>query len=203
MVGFEEIQAVYYMVAATGVLVAAVFYILNLRISQRNQEISLKNQELMLKAQEQSAKAQQQTLETRQAQMFLNIYDQTRSSEFLTAFNKIVVETAFRTWSDYRKLWQNDEQFRLNDNVLEMFYEGLGVLVKEGLLEVRMVALLFCGMTRMFWEKYQPILEEGRASMGHFRWFSETEYLYNELIKYLKEHPELDSRIANSTYKPT
>jgi len=37
MVDLAEIQAAYYMVAATGFLVAAVFYILNLRISQRNQ----------------------------------------------------------------------------------------------------------------------------------------------------------------------
>lgn len=36
MVSVEEIQVAYYMVAATGVLIAAVFYILNLRISQRN-----------------------------------------------------------------------------------------------------------------------------------------------------------------------
>ena len=50
MVDLAEIQAAYYMVAATGVLVAAVFYILNIRISQRNQELMLK--------------AQHQTLET-------------------------------------------------------------------------------------------------------------------------------------------
>jgi hypothetical protein len=68
LVSFEEIQAAYYMVAATGVLVAAIFYILNLRISQRNQE-------LMLKAQEQSARAQQQTLETRQAQLHMQLSD--------------------------------------------------------------------------------------------------------------------------------
>jgi len=60
MVSFEEIQAAYYMVAATGVLVAAVFYVLNLRISRRNQDLSLR-------ALEQSAQAQQQTLETKQA----------------------------------------------------------------------------------------------------------------------------------------
>jgi hypothetical protein len=36
LVELFEIQAAYYMVAATGVLIVAVFYILNLRISQRN-----------------------------------------------------------------------------------------------------------------------------------------------------------------------
>jgi len=48
MVRFEEIQAAYYMVAATGVLVAAVFYILNLGMSQKNQELDLKAQQQTL-----------------------------------------------------------------------------------------------------------------------------------------------------------
>jgi hypothetical protein len=36
MVSFEEIQAAYYMVAATGVLVAAIYYIMNLRNAVRD-----------------------------------------------------------------------------------------------------------------------------------------------------------------------
>ena len=36
MVSIEEIQAAYYMVAATGVLVAAVYYVMTLRTTQRN-----------------------------------------------------------------------------------------------------------------------------------------------------------------------
>jgi hypothetical protein len=60
MVDLALLQSVSYIAGASGVCVAAIFYVLNLRISQ-------KNQELMLQSQEQSAKAQQQTLETRQA----------------------------------------------------------------------------------------------------------------------------------------
>ena len=41
MVTLEEIQAVYYMVAATGVLVAAAFYIVNIRTNQRKQELKM------------------------------------------------------------------------------------------------------------------------------------------------------------------
>jgi hypothetical protein len=51
MVDLGEIQAAYYMVAATGVLVAAGYYIFTLRINMRTQELALK--------------AQQQNLETR------------------------------------------------------------------------------------------------------------------------------------------
>jgi hypothetical protein len=43
LVDLSEIQAAYYMVAATGVLVAAVFYILNLRVQQENMRETTKN----------------------------------------------------------------------------------------------------------------------------------------------------------------
>ena len=76
-----------------------------------------------------------------------------------------------------------------------MFYEGLGVLVKEGFLPIRMVALLMSGMTRSYWEKIVPVYEEGLKEMGFSRWLSESYYLYNELVKYLNEHPELNTRI--------
>jgi hypothetical protein len=76
-----------------------------------------------------------------------------------------------------------------------MFYEGLGVLIREGLIDIRMVALLICGMTRSYWEKHKPILEDGRKAMGFKRWVSEADYLYDELIGYLARHPELDTTI--------
>ena len=176
------------MVAATGVLIAAIFYILNLRISQRNQE-------LMLKAQEQSARAQQQTLETRQAQMFMNIYQQTTSKDFTSAYNKFI-SSQWENYSESRELFQKKE-FADDFYILGMYFEGLGVLVKEGYLPIRLVALLLTGMTRSFWEKLKPIMDEARVEMGYVRWFSETEYLYDELLRYLDKHPELWTELKN------
>jgi len=187
MVDLVEIQTVYYMVAATGVLVAAVFYILNLRISQRNQELTLK-------ALEQSAKAQQQTLETRQAQIFISVNDKIQSKEFQSAYYK-VVRTPWATWEEYNRLYRDDQEFRDAEQLVQGIFEGLGVLVREGLLSIRMVALLLCGMTRLYWEKHLPVLDEGRRVTGSRRLYSENEYLYGELMSYLREHPELDTRI--------
>jgi hypothetical protein len=50
MVNLALLQSASYIAGALGVCVAAIFYVLNLRISQRNQELTLK-------ALEQSAKA--------------------------------------------------------------------------------------------------------------------------------------------------
>ena len=43
MVDLAEIQTAYYMVAATGVLIAVVFYILNMRETTRNRRMALTN----------------------------------------------------------------------------------------------------------------------------------------------------------------
>ena len=174
-----DVQTLTTMFGGIGVGVAAIYYILTLRNSQKTQELALK--------------AQQQTLETRQAQMFMNIYDKTSSKEFQTAWQRVVMTP----WSTYKEFMELNKQpeFMEASSTVGMFYEGLGVLVKEGLIDIRFVALLICGMTRAYWEKFLPILGDGRRSAGFSRWYSEADYLYWELLRYLKEHPELDTRI--------
>ena len=177
-----DAQTVGVLVTAVSVTVAAIYYIFTLRINMKTQELALK--------------AQQQTLETRQAQMFMNIYDKSSSKEIQSSLKKIVTSD-FSTWEEYQKLY-NEPEFNEAWDTLRSFYEGVGVLVKEGLLNVRMMALLMCGMTRLYFEKVKPIVYEGRKVMGFNRWFSETEYLYDELMKYLVDHPELDTRIEHA-----
>ena len=131
--------------------------------------------------------------------MFLNIYDKTMSKDFSNAWMKVHV-TPWKTYEDWNTLYKNDPDFMEAENVNQFFFEGLGTLVKEGLLPIRMVALLMCGMTRYHWERHAPIVDEGRRAIGHRRWFSEEEYLYGELIRYLGEHPELDTRVENPVW---
>ena len=181
MVDVSLLQSLSYVAAALGVCVAAIYYVMNLRISQRNQELSLKTQ--------------QQTLETRQAQMFMNIYQQTTSKDFTSAWNTFM-SGQWENYREYRELYQNKE-FANASMILGMYWEGLGVLVKEGFLPIRLVALLITGMTRAFWEKLKPINEEARVDLGFERWMSETEYLYDELLRYLEEHPELSTEFKN------
>jgi len=45
MVDLAEIQAAYYMVAATGVLVAAIYYVVTLRTTQRNMKANLETRQ--------------------------------------------------------------------------------------------------------------------------------------------------------------
>ena len=48
MVNFQDIQTAYYMVAATGVFVAAIYYMMNLRHTRRTQELQVTMQTINL-----------------------------------------------------------------------------------------------------------------------------------------------------------
>jgi hypothetical protein len=147
---------------------------------------------------EEAKKKEQETreheLETRQAQLFMNIYDKISKKEFSLSWRRFV-NAKFTTYEEFKQLQQTDKEFYEAVNDLAMFYEGLGVLVRENLLPIRMVALLICGMTRAYWEKFIPVYDDGVKALGFSRWMSETKFIYEVLLKYLGEHPELDSRI--------
>jgi hypothetical protein len=76
---------------------------------------------------------------------------------------------------------------------LSDYFEGLGVYVKEGLVPIRLVALTMTVMLTRYWDRFGPIIKEYRIRDNMPRNYSESEYLYNELIKYLERHPELKS----------
>jgi hypothetical protein len=73
------------------------------------------------------------------------------------------------------------------------WYEGLGVLVKRGLVDASMVDDLNSGPIISFWEKIcAPIANEVREVYNNPSAFEWTEYLYNQ-IKPIRDrqHPEL------------
>jgi len=140
-----------------------------------------------------SQKTQQMQLETRQTQLFMEIFDKAQSKAFVDAY-EWWKSAEFEGIDDFLKLMHADtHEARVNlkrFSVIGTYYEGVGVLVKEGRLDIRWVALLMAGMVRDMWEKLEPVIEAYRAHTRE-RMASESEYLYNELMKYLEEHPEL------------
>ena len=150
------------MMAATGVLVAAVFYILNMRA----------------------------TLQTRQAQLFMQIYSKW-SEEDWSVQHLILGKTFDQSYDDFKKNVLNNTEEMKKFQSLMRFYEGLGVLVKEKLIHIRLVALTMAGDTIRYWEQVKPIIMNMRADLKYPRLQSETEYLYFELLRYIDEHPEL------------
>jgi hypothetical protein len=176
MIDQTTLQTIGILLTGLTVSIAAIYYTLTLKYTRRNQELSLK--------------AQEQALETRQTQMFMQIYNQSHNDPSFIEAWQVIESVQWDSIEDWEN-WGNNPANSLASRRVGMFYEGLGVLVKENYIPIRLIALLMTGMTVRYWEKYIPIIDEARERMNYPRMLSEAEYLYYELMKYIEEHPEL------------
>lgn len=166
MVELETISIVF---TGLSISLAAFYYISTLRNTQKTQQLQL---------------------ETRQAQLFMQMYGRWSDA----AFHDAATDIRSTSWVDFpdfkSRILENPEKYKSLGTMIR-FYEGIGVLVKERLIDIRFVSLLMAGDIRQFWEEIGPIIEPWRMAWNYPRLASETEYLSNSIIKYMDEHPEL------------
>ena len=180
-----EIGTVLSFIQAAGIIVGVAYYVMNIRISQRNQELMLK--------------AQQQTLETRQAQMFMSIYQTDYSNDFLEALHK-VMQMEIKDADDWAKARKDQETYKAWTMVAS-YLEGIGVLVRENLVDVRLVSEMSSGFIMWFWDRFGPGALRCREELNFPRYLVEVEYLAKRVRDYSREHPELG--IASPDYWPS
>ena len=127
----------------------------------------------------------------RKTQLYLqmvNKYSEPVMIDALGEYNDLEWTTA----EDFIEDWKNPER-RKTIGTLGNWFEGLGILVKENLLDMRVVALFVTGNVILFWGKFMPIIDDVREALEFPRWYIEAEYLYDQLMKYTKEHPEIQT----------
>jgi hypothetical protein len=171
MVSFQDIQAVYFMVTATGVLIATIYYVITLRA-----------QRLIVKT----------TLETRQAQLFMGIY-QTYVTKELHRDIEIVLNAQFTDFEDWLAKYgpkSNPEVHAKFDSVLS-YMEGLGSLIKRGLIDPSYVVELLGLEVLYTHQKYRPIIAGMRKANPTL--YTDFDILYESVKKFIPE-PKLEDR---------
>jgi len=178
MVEQVTFQTVFQFLQTVGILVGVFYYVMTIRANQRNQELTLKSQQL--------------ATDTRQAQLFLQMYN--RLQDILPQFSwEDLFNTPVSGFDEYISRYESDEHFRDGFNHLSNFFEALGVLVKAGYLDIHLIAMMWANMTMSYWNfLLKPSLEGIREHYGRKRVWSEAEYVCIELEKYIAEHPELE-----------
>jgi len=170
MVDLAEIQAAYYMVAATGVLVAAIYYVLNMRATQKNTK---------------------QTLDTRQVQLFMNVFQKFEEPDFQNTYWELM-SFQWRDFNDYQAKYGgavNPEAFRKLSRI-GTFFEGIGVLVKRGFIDAAIVDDMMSMFIIGWWEKYEPVYIGMRKLWNTPTVAEHFEYLYGVVSEiYGGEHP--------------
>jgi hypothetical protein len=162
------VEQVVYVVPVLALTASIFYYALNLRTANKNQKMQL---------------------ETRHAQLFLNLYNHLLTNQPTRDAHKLM--STWR-WSSFEELWETTFGTEKNMDALFLigsYYNCVGILVKENLLHIRYVDTMTYWLT-MFWGLIEPYIDELRART-YSGLFIEAEYLYKELVKYRKEHPEL------------
>ena len=174
MVDLALLQSVSYIAGALGVCVAAIYYAMNLRISQRNQELVLKTQH--------------QTLETRKAQFYMQINQHLRSEESQRRF----IDLIYMEWKDYDDFERKYGSSVNIDSYAKRFsalyeFNGVGYLLKDGLIDMDTAYSLADTIGLELWRKFEPIVREQRVRYNVPEMFADLEFLAAEIAKRLEK----------------
>ena len=131
-------------------------------------------------------------LQTRQAQLLMNIYSQFNSKDFISSWYVFLLSET-RDYKEFVEIWKKDKEFRDCFGVIATFFEGLGTFVREGFLDIRSVAMMMSPQIRGFWEKIGPWIPEDRVLTGNKRQMDNSEFLYDELVRFMRENPEFET----------
>ena len=157
-----DIPSISAIVAAAGVLVGVVYYILEIR---------------------HQSKARQDMAKTTQADLLMRLYS-TWGDEDLQKAAWTVLELKFEDYDDYVKKYTlsgtptNIAIFRV-----AWFFNGICVLLQSKLADIKLIDKLFGYMVISLWEILKPIIEGMKKQSEQPRSLEWFEYLYNEMKK--------------------
>jgi len=131
----------------------------------------------------------------RQAQMFMTLYQQITDSDWLRRQQEI---NFLFEYDNFEEFWEKYGPHTNMDGFVTWisrtnFYDGLGMLIKRGLIEPEMIDDVISGPIIFFWEKrILPIKKEFEDYSNNPAAFEMGEYLYNQIKPIRdKQHPEL------------
>jgi hypothetical protein len=170
-----------------GILVGIAYYLVIMRNSQKTRTLALNAQEL-------SRKAQEQGVETRQSQLFMQIYLRGQEPSFQKRHLEIINQWEWKNYDDFNEkygLSKSSEDYS-SFMTIGSYYEGLGVLVRRKLIDPHFVDDMMSGYIIRFWEKIESLTMEMRERLNYPQVWEQIEYLYNVIKPIVEQqHPEL------------
>jgi len=134
-------------------------------------------------------KNQQMQLETRQAQLFMNIYNQFIRKEFSEDWLMVTFHREWDSIEDFREKYGTDTNPKASAQLISVlaFFEGIGVLLKRNLINITMVDDLMSSYVLQTWGKYGPMMKEISETRNRPELWEHVNYLYNEIQKTYKQ----------------
>ena len=163
-----ELSTIRDLVAIFGVIAGFSYYVLTVRATRKNQ---------------------QQQLETRQNQLFMQIYQELSSEETLQSFMELVnmkVDT-----EEYLQKYDsavNPAHYAKRAHIWYSF-NTIGELLRMGLIDRELlIRLQIDSMTILMWENWKDVIYETKKRENLPDIWEGFEYLYDEMIKYRNDY---------------
>jgi len=136
-------------------------------------------------------KTREVELETRQARLFMEIYNHFNAQDFKNQVINVIFQQKWRDYEDWLQKYSAEADPEAYSCWLSVasYYEGIGVLVKRKLIDKNIVIDLLYAQISITWEKMEPIAKGFRkvhpAWTRSWQWF---EYLANEINRLNNKH---------------
>jgi hypothetical protein len=118
--------------------------------------------------------------QTRKTEVIMKIYERFGTREIIEAINR-VGNAKFENIADYSK------KYGFTDiSLIAELFEGIGVLLEQNLIDIKMVDSLFGPTINLLWVRMKPVLYAMREGLKEPFFFSHYEYLINRLNAYRK-----------------
>jgi hypothetical protein len=146
-------------------------------------------------------KTQQMQLETRQAQLFINIFNVYASKQFQKDREKLMQLMEWTNYDDFFAKYGPDvdpEAHAIWDSTAT-WLEGLGVLVKRGLIDSELVYDIMYGFIINFWERHLPLFTRFREQWNPYL-FEDLESLYDHMKHLSEKHGKEARAVFTSRY---
>ena len=116
----------------------------------------------------------------RRTDIIMKIYDRFGTREVVEAINR-VGNAKFENLADYNK------KYGFTDvTLIAELFEGIGVLLEQNLIDIKMVDRLFGPTLNLIWVRMKPVLYAMREGLKEPFFFSHYEYLVKRLETYRK-----------------
>jgi len=157
-----ELQTISIAIASASVVAGVIYYSLQVR----HQNLQIQQQNKM-----------------RQTDLLMRLHLAFSTRETVDACLKYL-STEYKDYDDFVKKYGSpmaEGQVQSVFAIMGMFFEGIGVLLKNRLVDLNLVIELFT--VDMFWLKMKPLAEGMRKQFNEPRLYERFEYLYNETKK--------------------
>jgi len=121
-------------------------------------------------------------VKTRQTDLVIRLYSAYWSKEFQEALTRHVA-VDYTSYDDFVKKYgpiPSMNEYQTSLRIVGTFYEGIGVLLSEKLVDINLIDKLFA--VELYWRKVEPLIKDLRKQY-HPRLWEWFEYLYNEIKK--------------------